>query len=316
MLQDLIAPGAANPDCARPIMTPLPLHIELASALLIHPAYTNQATPEYVELSSRCLTFLRNLLAILGPINARLDEAFSFSQERTGRKLRRSRNRADLEDGSSGSETEEGYDHPKGIIANNGRIRKCAEDFWRMVGWAFNCSVKYPQRWRYWKVWLEYMLDVLDADWFEREEQDLEGLKIFDADLGIGPVDSCEYNICRKSLLVTYLSDAKGKSGPMKRIIRCAFADGSEESIEEFPEVWENETRDVKLPSGQKRKRDAPEFGDYDQENENSFSSDMAEEVFELSQETEDTELDPWLGGPESIILRQRVVTLVSSQVS
>lgn len=294
-------------------MAPLPLHIELASALLIHPAYTNQATPEYVELSSRCLTFLRNLLVILGPINARLDEAFSFSLERTGRNLRRSRNRADLEDGSSGSETEEGYDHPKGLIANQGRIRKCADDFWHMVGWAFNCSVKYPHRWRYWKVWLEYMLDVLDADWFEREEQDLEALNSFDTKLGVEPIADCEYNLCRQSILVKYLSDAKGKSGAMKRIVRCAFVDGSPESIKEFPEVWENETREVKPQSGQKRKRDTHEFGDYDQENENSLSSEMTEETPELSQETEDTELDPWLGGPESITLRQRVVVLVSS---
>jgi hypothetical protein len=309
----------ANSDCIdKPIIAPLPLHIEFASALLIHPLYTKQESADYAELPSRCITFLRNLLAVLGPINANLEEAFSFSQVTTRRNLRHGRNRTDIDDGSSGSDTEDGYDHPKGLIANQGRIRRCAQDFWHMVGWAFNCSVRYPKRWKYWKVWLEYMLDVLDADWFEREEQDLERQGIYDTALGDGAVEGCDYTMCQKTLLIIYLSGAKGRSGPMKRIIRSAFADGSAGSLKEFPEVWPNETKEVKPSNAQKRKREEePGFGDYDNDEEISLSLEVTDQILESSQESEeDIVQDSWLGGTKSIALRQRVIVLVRCPVS
>jgi hypothetical protein len=200
----------------------------------------------------------------------------------------------------------------KGVIANNGRIRKCAKDFWHMVGWAFNCSVKHPKRWKYWKVWLDFMLDVLDADWKEREAQDRET----QADSG----DHFVYKTVRQSLLVQYLSDAKGRSSAVKRIVRSAFADGEPDSLREFPEVFPNETKELKAQTGQKRKRGGVEhrFGDYDDdEAESGFeSSELADQIEEHFQDDgEDTapSIDRWLGGTESILLRQRVVALVST---
>jgi hypothetical protein len=317
LLQDLVAPGTSNPESAdKPIIAPLPLHIEIATAFLIHPRFTNQASSvDHSELASQCITFLRNVLAILGPINANLDEAYSFTLLTNGRNLRRSKTRAGLDDGSSGSGEEEGHDIPQIVTANSGRIRKCAKDFWHMVGWAFNCSIKFPQRWKYWKVWLEYMLDVLDADWYEREEQDLEATSI-SAELGAGPVDACNYDLCGRSLLVKYLSEVKGGSSAMKRVVRSIFTNGSLEDMKEFPEVWENETKEAKRSSGQKRKRDAHEFGDCEDE-EPSMLSDITDHTPEPYQESGDDEepvdVDQWLGGTESIILRQRVLVLVSS---
>ncbi|KAE8453355.1 hypothetical protein EG329_010216 [Mollisiaceae sp. DMI_Dod_QoI] len=202
----------------------------------------------------------------------------------------------ELNDGSSGSDTEDGFEKMRGIIANKGRIRNCAKDFWHMVGWAFNCSVKYPRRWKYWKVWLDFMLDVLDADWNERTK--------------LGPDADVT-----KSLLVRYMTEVRGRSSAMKRVVRSAFADGSPESLKAFPEVFVNETRELKLQNGHKRKREdltARKFGDYDEdETEPTFSS--PELTDQTSQDEDDTlDIDPWIGGPESIILRQRVVTLLS----
>ncbi|KUJ23037.1 uncharacterized protein LY89DRAFT_754697 [Mollisia scopiformis] len=291
LLTDLITTGASSPGPQNPIYAPAPFHIELASALLIHPRHTNQAPAhDRIELASQAITFLRNLLAIVGPLNANLAEAFSFSGQ-SNRSSRRSRNALELDDGSSSSENEDGSEKIRGVIANRGRIRNCAKDFWHMVGWAFNCSVRYPKRWKYWKVWLDFMLDVLDADWNERQSSGL--------DSGV-----------QNSLLVKYLSEANGRSSAMKRVVRAAFADGSVESLREFPEVFTNETKELKIHNGQKRKRETPierKFGGYQDEEAESELTDQTSQDEDCIPEN-----DPWLGGPESVTLRQRVITLLS----
>jgi hypothetical protein len=179
--------------------------------------------------------------------------------------------------------------------------------------------VKYPKRWKYWKVWLDYMLDVLDADWYEREAQDTNAYTSSprkDSDSEEQTFSSRE-----RSLLVEYLSDSKGRSSALKRVVRSVFANGSDESIREFPEIWENETKEVKHHSGQKRKRGNSKergFGDYDDEEETSAfsSSEPSDRTPDPSQDSDDTTeataQDPWLGGPECIGLRQRLLTLVS----
>lgn len=293
---------------------PIPFHIEVISALVIHPRYTTQAHQnERPELASRSITLLRNILEIFGPINASFGEAFSFSPVTTsGRSSRRSRHNAEVEDASSESDTE-GRVHPMGgMIANSGRIRRCAKDFWHTVGWALNCSVKHPQRWRYWKVWLDFMLDVLDKDWNERDAQD--------KCQNPGSGDEYEYNLVRKSLLVNYLADVKGRSSAMKRVVRSAFADGGLDSLREFPEVFPNETKDLTTTKGQYRKKEAPvyrTFGEYvdDEEESRIDSSQVTDQEEDLYGDGDDfiPKSDPWLGGPESIALRQRVITLVSS---
>lgn len=297
-------PGAANPDFkSRPTYAPIPLHIEIASALLIHPRFTNQNIYTLdVDKGAKAITFLRNVLAILGPENANLKEAFSFDSSMDTRGTRRG-HRRDFGSDSDSSEGD-GYDHPKVWVANRGRTRRNAKDFWHMVGWAFNCSVKYPQRWKYWKVWLEYILDVLDRDWYDREEQDQDVCGV-DALVGAGPVDGVNYRLCHESILVEYLSDVKGRSSGMKRVVRSVFADACEDSIKEFPEVWQNETKVRKPVMEEHRKKG---FGDYDEEEE-----DLPPELFVSSEEDMAPSYeDPMLGGPDSIKLRSRVLVIVS----
>lgn len=188
---------------------------------------------------------------------------------------------------------------------NKGRIRACATDFWHIVGWVFNCSVVHRKRWKYWKVWLDYMLDVLDADWNEREAQDIENLMSED-----------DFKLRRGSLLVKYLSGAKGRSSGMKRAVGSIFADGGVEDLRAYPEIFDNETLEVKAQNGQKRKReDYPEtkFGDYNDENEDlEFDSETPAPSQETDDDSGSAAPDPWMGGSESIILRQRVLVLVS----
>ncbi|KAE9380487.1 hypothetical protein N431DRAFT_477409 [Stipitochalara longipes BDJ] len=313
LLSDLVTSGVSHPEAlSRATFAPAPFHIELISALLIHPRHTNQARPnERLELASRSITFLRNTLSILGPLNAGLGEAFSLSPITGTRSSRRGRNTLENEDDCSSSDADDRLEKMGGVIANKGRIRRCAKDFWHMVGWALNCSVKYPKRWKYWKVWLDFMLDVLDADWVERDRQDM-----------LAPVskraDREQQPLLRKCLLVKYLSEAKGRSSAVKRVIRSAFADGSPDSLKEFPEVFPNETKELKVPSGRKRKRDNSvkhHVADYDEEDAGIAmdSSELTDQTPEPSQDAEGVStIDPWLGGSESIALRQRLLMLFS----
>jgi hypothetical protein len=181
-----------------------------------------------------------------------------------------------------------------------------------MVGWAFNCSVKYPKRWKYWKVWLDYMLDVLDADWMERGAQD-------DPSGASEMIGEDEKSLLRKSLVVKYLSEAKGRSSAVKRVVRSAFADGSPDSLREFPEVFPNETKELKAEGGQKRKREHPieqQYSDYDDAGAEMAmdSSELTDQTPEPSQAADNAPAaDSWLGGTESVALRQRLLATVSS---
>ena len=298
LLNDLVVTGAAHPvHRDRPTVVPDPHHIELACALLVHPRPTSQEAAN-LSLPSQSILFLRNVLINLGPRNANLSEAFSFSPLTSTRKSRSSRIR--YEDGSSCSDTEDKQEHVNGIIANNGRLRRCARDFWHVVGWAFNCSVRYPRRWTVWKVWLDYMLDVLEHDWTQREQEDLAE-------------EDC-WNLRRQSLIVKYLADAVDKSYAMKRIVRSAFADANAESLKDFPEIFPNETK--KLSYGQKRKRDDPlgkMFGSYDDEDEAEFESDGSSQSSQDGDENEIMSGEDWLGDMDTMALRQRVIMLVGN---
>jgi len=256
-------------------------------------------------------------------VNGNLSGAFEFVSFTRSRSSRRRRNGADSGGSSSGTDDESGVIAV--ALAKEGSLWNRAQDFWHVVGWAFNCSVCYTDRWKYWKVWLEYMFDVLDADWKERERQDRED-NTFKLRLQEDPEAECEYKMLQDSLLVKYLLESMGKSSALKRIIRAAFADGDLESMRAYPEVFENETKERKLQTGQKRKRGhavdllKDKYGDYDDD-------EIEDPPFDFSQPTEsnsppsnnhygDSDAVPslalMLGGPESVLLRQRMLTLLS----
>jgi hypothetical protein len=251
---------------------------------------------------------LRNILATLGPLNASLSEAFSFAHTYNARPKRRGRT-FDRDDIASGSD-EEHAENMRGVIANGGRLRRCASDFWHALGWAFNCSVKFPKRWKCWKVWLDYMLDVLDEDWKERAR--------IDEEMHRSQPQSSETQVNYKErkdcLLLQYLSDVRGQSSAVRRIAKAIFADGSSDSLREFPEVFKNETRELKIENGQKRKRaDTTKeraFGGYDDE---IADEDLHSPDFGMSEDEDEASVkeDVYLGGVESTMLRQRVFTLV-----
>lgn len=299
---------------------PPPLHIEVISCLLVHPRYTTQAPPsERIELASKAIGFLRNTLTILGPINAGLSEAFTFPGH-TQRSARRNRNNYESDPHYSSSDSEDRPEKLNGVIANSGRIRNCAKDFWQVVGWVFNCGSKFPRRWEHWKLWLSYMIDVLDADWNERECLDAENVNNQEGpsaqikkEMNLGTLQ--KEQMLQNCLLLQYLSGVRNRGSQLSRVIRAVFADASPESLKEFPEVFPNETKE-RMPTGQKRKRGGGPGGYYD--DDNVIPSEFPEATDHILGAVEEVEgiehdhIDPFLGGADCFALRQRLITLLS----
>jgi hypothetical protein len=292
----------------------MPFHIEIISHLLIHPKHTSQVPQnEHVELASKSIYFLRSLLEILGPLNANLGEAFSLTLP-----IPKARRRNRYGGGEESGDSDDEMEHISGVIANQGRLRRCAKDFWHIVGWAFNCSVVHPNRWKYWKVWLDYMLDVLYADWDERNAQDD---KAFRTKIKEDPATQCKFTNLRESLVTKYLADVKGRSTAIRRIVGAIFTDGGADDLQNYPEVFQNETQEVRAQKGQKRKREGEfnngtsGFGDDALDDQSLLSSQLSDATPPPSQSTDNGEVapDPYMGGPESIVLRLRVLALVST---
>ncbi|KAI1004137.1 hypothetical protein K3495_g4072 [Podosphaera aphanis] len=306
LLTDIVTLGAAQPAhlAPSPAYAPLPFHIELVSVLLIHPRYTNQSTAaEHVAIPSKCIILLRNLLAILGPINARLADAFAFTSSETP--STRTRRGAHVEVvTTSHADLGDQLDRIKGLVANQGRTRRCARDFWHVVGWAFNCSRRYPQRWKYLKVWLEYMIDVLDADWHERTRQDRAAT----------PTGPGLPTALSQAMIVAYLSGIRGSSAAARRVVKALFADGSDDSLNTFPQVFPNEINPPTTHTVQKRKRKDSISGHPSPwpEDLEDVVLDDADIIEHASVDEEAPEPESDLGGSDALVLRQRLIALLS----
>lgn len=114
-------------------------------------------------------------------------------------------------------------------LAQAGSLWARAEGFWHVVGWAFNCSVLHPERWKWWRLWLEFMCEVLEDDWNE-------WVRLADEDEDSGG------EILRRSIIFGYIDsgDAAGFGG-VRRILRAVFADASSKSVNEFGQVFSKE---------------------------------------------------------------------------
>ncbi|KHJ33627.1 hypothetical protein EV44_g6409 [Erysiphe necator] len=325
-LNNIVTTGTATPIATTEsenydtisVFTPNPFHIELASILLIHPRYTNQAifNEGYSEIASRSLNFLRNILHILGPIHANLVEAFSFSIiTKSNNILRDKKYNFIVDEGDEVYLNEDNLEEKKDLdlkcfIANQGRTSKCAKDFWHVVGWSFNCSVRYPKRWKYLKIWLEYMLDVLEADFRERER--LESL----GSSGKGSKETQDSQLLTQSIISCFLSNSRGNSTIPRRIVKSIFANGDEDSLRTFPQIFPDENKISKFSDRQQFNVCKSQIFNEVFENEpNEF--DMLSS-FKLEKEEENKNLEAnntsgsWMGSSEAIILRQRLITLLS----
>lgn len=271
------------------------------ATLAIHPKHTSKlADSAPHDVSSLAMSYLRTVLATVGPVNANLRDAFLFRGE-TGRRRHSSENA-----GLSGMESDE--DHVRGKTANKGSVWARGQDFWKVLGWAFNCSAQHPHRWRWWQPWLEYMVDVLEADYEERKRLDIERE---------GSQESYEYQLLQESLLVSYIMPKNNRVSPLKPIISALFADGNTSSQAIFKEVFTRENK-VASKNSKKRKRDRVDlendkFGDYDDDSSTGGSEPPTPEHLRML--TMDVKNDTALWTDTSLLetipLRLRLFTLV-----
>lgn len=259
-----------------------PVQIGFINNLIIHPKHTSRPeTPARREIAAMSLVYLENLLSMVGPINANLAAAFTFNLNYTPRpRARRGLGPDDDfhdDDFDDGGEDEE---NAKIIskLGNEESIWNCGHDFWSVLGWAFNCSVVHPSRWRWWRAWIDFMLRVLDEDWTKRVALDEA------ADEQRGGKGDFEFHMMKQSLIANYATRRGGRANDVKWLVKALFADGHEASLSLFTEVFPSETKD--LPRGQrKRKRDPAldldnfkygDYGDTDDELEASGPEDDA----------------------------------------
>lgn len=201
-------------------------------------------------------------------------------------------------DTEENEDEEEEHDKLRSPFAQAKSVFAQVIDFWQVVGWAFNCSIAWKKRWERWKLWLAFVLDVLEDDWDERFKRASE----LNTDVPLA-----------QSIILRFLQAGKGRSG-RRRIMRAIFADGQEKSLAEFSEVWRDETkvRKITVEDTTTRKKvnlDEDEWGDYDFDPDDDEVADYGEST--LEDETEDDNVNAEYGGIDAMKLRQRLLTLV-----
>jgi len=292
------------------------------ATLAVHPMWTNRATePENVKIANDALFLLEHVNSIVGGTNANFTSAFKFLDKFDFRDRRR--RTGDHVD----SPEEDGKLKIK--LANQNAIWNLAEDFWRVVGWAFNCSCQHPKRWEIWRPWLEFMLDALEDDLRER----ISAVEPLRED----GKEAAANTLLSESLIAQYcLATGDGRASK-RRVMRAILANGCKKGLDEFHEIWKNETKPPKekkmeeLVSKKKIDFDNDEYGDYmdmdDSEEEEddlpstpkaTTSARSSRKRGRPSSATPDVDAESEYsassdyGGYEAVHLRQRLIALVS----
>ncbi|KAH8434934.1 uncharacterized protein LDX57_012566 [Aspergillus melleus] len=245
-------------EAPTPVFAPLPQHLAVAATFLVHPSTTTRAkTAEETEAPNASLRLLRLTNTLAGPVSANFGRAFSFTHFESSRRGRR-RHEHDSDDEMKPLNLD---------LGQSASVWSRAEDFWHAVGWAFNCSVLHPERWKRWCTWLEFMCEVMEDDWEERKRLHSASTKEEGEKLS-----KDEPKILQDSLIVRYIEEGSSGYGKNRRIMRAIFADGSTSSVNEFREVFHKELKELKQPKGATeniKKRevevniDEEKYGDY-----------------------------------------------------
>lgn len=239
----------------KPAYVPPAPHLSLLATLVVHPSMTTRTTSnEKQTAADDALRYLRHVNTLTPADESGLTKALQFRDANSSRSKRaRTRHSGDI---SSDDENED-PGRIRSTYAQKDSLFANAEDFWAVVGWAFNCSVAHKNRWDRWRLWLEFVLDVLEDDLDSRHRQARES-----------PQDRDE--VLSKSLLAHYLAPFVDQGrNPKRRIMRAILADGTQPSMNLFLSVFTNETlppkvkEDTKLGAKRSLDLDQGDFGDY-----------------------------------------------------
>jgi hypothetical protein len=306
-LYSLLAVGTSISTPAQPYVgfLPPPSHIALASSLV---AFTHRKpSAETSKSSDAALRYLQCVLATIDdPAYPTIRTAFTCPEERTRRRGRVNKNTTRTPSPDRGGD----IDCLVGEIANEKSVWSRAEDFWHIVGWAFNCSVIHKERWKRWQLWLTTMLDFLEADWEVCVKQSMN--------------EENEEAILKESLIWQYIVGDNSSVSRIarRRMAKAVFATATPESLRDYPEVWEKETVERRPRENKRQKLDEVDFarggvGDYDSD-EDSDEGDVVDEDDKASKPSTSipegngiSGATERLGGSASIELRQRLLALV-----
>ncbi|KAF2155090.1 hypothetical protein K461DRAFT_291977 [Myriangium duriaei CBS 260.36] len=326
-LQDVLLAGADLPlDTPRRIFLPSAQIISLACTLTVYPPLTSRLpSTRKPDAADKALQYFRQLTSTGRTTDLPLNEPLTFASQDPYQSSRR--RRRSLADGLDKEDSDDRLSI-KVKAANEDSIFVRAEDFWAVVGWAFNCSVKHIKRWERWRVWLDVMLDLLEKDLRDRSE-----FRSFKTNINKPDADK----LIEDALLTRYLTLRASGRAEKRRIMRAILADGSKKSMAEFGPLWKNETmppKEVdpnKLP-GKKLDIENEQFGDYmdlddDEDPETggkqhgtSRRGKMAgqpdhsdDDLPELFGKATASEASTDYGGHSSMLLRQRILGLLAS---
>ena len=330
---------------------------------------TKSPYSDRAEASLLALRLLKLTLKILGPVNGGFDKAFEFKHFETGL-TRHGRGERDLS--STGltrlAAFPEQAGQVNGIDPDNlvdGELRNDlartsslwvrAEDFWACVGWALNCSIlrlkngptahMYEKRWERWRLWLEFMLDLMEEDWKVRETDPPKDPADDDDVIVVSDEIQARKERLKRSLIYKFIITSSGDYGRDRRIVRSIFANGDTKSTNEFREIFKNELKEPKKDAKSESKLEtAPKvnieediYGDYvggpdDEDDEDEEPADHGRSarpkrnkrtaLRDVNSTTEsDTDIDATssdvpngaasFGSTDSLILRLRLMSLL-----
>jgi hypothetical protein len=281
--------------------------------MIADPKFTTKAqSKDSTKGADAALRYLQCVRTTIdGPAYSTIRKAFTFPAERNRRRAPGYRSAASLSPEPGGD-----VERIAGEHANEQSLWYRADDFWHIVGWAFNCSVAHKKRWDRWKLWLALMLDFVEADWkvCVKQSKDVE--------------DSREA-VLQDSLLWHYIigeESAPTHRARRRNIVKAILATATPESRRDYPEIWEKETTEPK----RKKRHDQPlgnvdfetgQIADYhsDEEMEDAPEDPDGESMSEGSSSGSDSSMKnvhdavEHLGGQDAIELRQRLIALVGS---
>jgi hypothetical protein len=270
-LGSITANSASGASSSSSVVVPSPPHLGLAATVAVHPIFTTRTNSrDKWDQANAALRLLRLVYKTVGPVNAGLGVAFTFRKYQFRSSRHDGRSVLRFFDGGDGAVDKDGYlggddDDPSSAAAGGGgadddlhtpyagsqSLWVRTEDFWQLVGWAFNCaclSGVHAERWHHYRLFLELLLDVLETDW-----------RIHDDDRSTP----------EESLLWQYVELAAGGHARARRMLRAIFADGGKRSTDEFRPIFPQELKEPVAPQGRFNKRqgdvdiDRDIYGDY-----------------------------------------------------
>ncbi len=293
---------------ALPSFVPPSSYISMLSTIMIHPQTTTYlANQERAKEASRtAYKCLSNILEAVGPERSNLSTAFRFTAQdsggRSGRNRNSTRHRRSPGDSDERDDDEEAAIKHK--FANKASIGNTADDFWHVAGWAFNCSVNHKERWEYYFEWLRIVMCAM--------EEDLERCIHAMTD---GKTNPLTQSILGRAVVLHYASPSKpiDLRTQYRRALAAIFADGQEQSLRAYPEVWKNEL--VKELSEEVKNDPKRLFLDEDvphEKWEKSIQSEQNAKSAKSKRVAHDAEGQKAFGGDAAIQLRCKLLGLVS----